>query len=449
MNISRIERVVESGPQVLYDADAPTRAVDSDGARWPEPPAAEAFHGLAGEIVRAIEPHSEADPAALLFQTLIAFGSVVGRGPHFLVEGKPHRTNLFCVLVGETSKARKGTSWGRIADIFSRIDPAFEKRVRGGVSSGEGIVHAVRDPAFRKNRAGQEVLDDGGVEDKRIILLEAEFSLLLSVIRREGNTASETLRCAWDGNRLETLAKNSHEVAEGAHISVIGHTTKTDLLRHLDSTDIVNGFANRFLFVCTRRSKCLPEGGSVPQADLDKIAAKLKRAVDFSSDVNEMRRDDEARALWGEVYPTLSEGRPGLLGSATSRSEAQTLRLSMIFALLSSSAVIRREHLLAALGCWDFCFASARHIFGDSLGDPVADEILSALRGEGRGLTRTGIRDLFKRHRTEAEITAALALLERLGKVEMQRKQSGGRAAEIWFFRNTAGATKATEATEG
>src|SRR5262249_1392533 len=39
---------------------------------WPEPPAQEAFHGLAGRIVEVISPASEADPSALLVQSLVA-----------------------------------------------------------------------------------------------------------------------------------------------------------------------------------------------------------------------------------------------------------------------------------------------------------------------------------------------------------------------------------------
>lgn len=44
---------------------------------WPEPLAKEALHGLAGDIVRTIEPHTEADPAALLFSFFVTFGSVI------------------------------------------------------------------------------------------------------------------------------------------------------------------------------------------------------------------------------------------------------------------------------------------------------------------------------------------------------------------------------------
>jgi hypothetical protein len=49
---------------------------------WPAPLTDDAFHGVAGEIVRAIEPHSEADPAALLIQFLVAFGNLVGHAAY-------------------------------------------------------------------------------------------------------------------------------------------------------------------------------------------------------------------------------------------------------------------------------------------------------------------------------------------------------------------------------
>ena len=78
---------------------------------WPNPLSEDAFHGLAGDVVRTLEPHTEADPAALLLQFLVAVGSVIDRGPHFRAEADRHALNLFVVLVGETSKARKGSSW--------------------------------------------------------------------------------------------------------------------------------------------------------------------------------------------------------------------------------------------------------------------------------------------------------------------------------------------------
>ena len=52
-------------------------------------------------------------------------------------------------------------------------------------------------------------------------------------------------------------------------------------------------------------------------------------------------RTEAARQLWAEIYPELSEGKSGLVGALTARSEAQVLRLSCIYALLESFAACR------------------------------------------------------------------------------------------------------------
>ena len=117
----------------------------------PQPLGEEAFHGIAGDIVRAIDPHTESDPAALLFQFLAAFGSAVGRSPHALAEDDRHGANIFICLVGETSKGRKGTSWGRIYGLFQAAGLGWaESNVQSGLSSGEGLIHAVRDAGMGK-----------------------------------------------------------------------------------------------------------------------------------------------------------------------------------------------------------------------------------------------------------------------------------------------------------
>src|SRR5262249_38891500 len=150
----------------------------------PEPPAEEAFHGLAGKIVRTIEPASEADPTALLVQTLVAFGNLIGRSAYFTVESDRHHGNEFVVLVGHTSKARKGTSWGHIGRLMREVEEEWAReRVQSGLSSGEGLIWAVRDPVMKRERVKEhgkpvryeEVEADPGVSDKRLLVYESEY----------------------------------------------------------------------------------------------------------------------------------------------------------------------------------------------------------------------------------------------------------------------------------
>lgn len=412
-----------------FRAEFPSAGLPQNAVPWPEPLALEAFHGLAGKVVRAIEPHSEADSAALLVQFLVAFGNIIGRSSFFSVEDVEHSTNCFTLIVGDTSKARKGTSWSRIRRIFDRLeeDRWAELRILGGIGSGEGIIEQVRDAVVK----GNEV--DAGAPDKRLLLNETEFAQVLAVNKREGNTASEVLRKAWDGTTLQTLTRQRSSLkASGAHVSLIGHITRDELLRHLDQTEVANGLMNRFLICCARRSKYLPEGGSMSNEEISTLARELALAVEFGKESRELRRDAEARKLWHDIYPDLSEGRPGLFGALIARAEAQVLRVSMLYALLDRSDAIRREHLEAARSVWRYCEDSARHIFGDALGNPVADEILRALRANPSGLTRTEINDLFGRHRSKNYIGGALSMLMQRGLAKSTTESTQGRPVERW-----------------
>jgi hypothetical protein len=137
--------------------------------------------------------------------------------------------------------------------------------------------------------------------------------------------------------------------------------------------------------------------------------------------------------MWRAIYPTLSRARDGLVGALLSRAEAQTLRLSVLYALLDQSPVIRPAHLEAALAIWGYCEASVLYLFGGRLGHPMADTILEAGRRAGR-LTRTQINDLFGGHKRSEQIEEALGTLARAGLARRTIQATGGRSGEVWEF---------------
>jgi hypothetical protein len=352
---------------------------------WPAPPGDEAFHGLAGRIVRTIEPASEADPVGLLVQVLVMFGNAIGRSPHFRVEADRHGANESTVQVGRTSKAQKGTSYGHGESALRHADEYWvANRVQTGASNGEGIIWAIRDPVRKRERIKErgkpvkyeEVEVDPGVADKRLLIYEPEFANVLKQTERQGNTLSAVLRQAWDGRDLATLTKNSPARASNPHVSLIGHITVAELRRYLTETEAANGYGNRHLWVCVNRSKQLPEGGQLDQLAWKDCTGELASVVTFARTAGEVFRDDDARAIWREIYGELSEGKPGLAGALLARGEAHVMRLAMLYALLDRSLVISPPHLLAALALWEFCERSVYYLFGDALGDPLADEIL-------------------------------------------------------------------------
>jgi hypothetical protein len=411
---------------------------------WPEIDAA-AFHGLVGDIVRTIDPISEADRVATLAQTLAVFGCAFGRGAYSWVGETKHYPNLFQVIVGISSKARKGTSYDPIETMITRADPTFGDCVRSGLSSGEGVIHSAHDGVWVNEKVSQgrgnpptyeKVLKEEPIKDKRLFVIEQEFASLLSTMQRQGNNLSPVLRQAWDGRKLQTVTKHNAETATGAHLSVVGHITTDELQRLLNQVSISNGFGNRFLFILVRRSKELPFPGRLHDAVIETIAGKLHKlftTLDWRKNCVEFAPD--ACELWKAEYRDLSAEKPGLFGSLVARAEAQTLRLAMIYALLDRTYIIQPTHLRAALAFWRYCEASARYIFGDALGDPVADTILQALRRVAPdAMTRYEISQMFAGNRTSEQISKALMLLAKHGKACLYRIPTSGkgRPPEAW-----------------
>jgi hypothetical protein len=421
----------ESQPNAEPRRPDPTTILEDD---WPAPLGEAAFYGLAGRVVHELQPYTESDPVALLIQFLTATGNAVNRTAHFMAGEDRHFTNLFCVLVGETSKGRKGTSWSFVQKLFA-LDNAWLKRITGGLSSAEGLIYAVRDPVYKINKkTGRQECEDEGVEDKRLMDLEPEFSSVLKQGERSGNTLSATLRQAWETGRLSTLVKCSPNKCTDGHISIIGNVSRPELRRYLTSSEVAGGLGNRFLWLCVKRAQLLPEGGRPPADVMCELQREVKRVVENVrlTGVAEYRRDEAARELWYAEYARLSADVPGMLGAMTARSEPQTMRVALLYALLDGSREIRLPHLQAALEVWRYCFDSVRSIFGNAIGDPIADEILDALQRTPEGMTKTRIFELFGRNKGRSELDRALSTLFRAKRVTFETETPNGRSVEMW-----------------
>jgi hypothetical protein len=165
----------------------------------------------------------------------------------------------------------------------------------------------------------------------------------------------------------------------------------------LAEVELASGFANRFLFAIAKRSKKLPFGGQ--PVDTSYAAGKIREVLEW---LDEQKRyihfSDEARPIWESFYNGLSDDDPDYL----MRAEANTLRLSMNFAILDRSEEIRPEHLKAALAVWQFCAASAREVFG-SQGNPDAARLADAVKLRGT-MSRTQISAFFSGNKNAVEL---------------------------------------------
>ncbi len=391
-------------------------------ADWPASPEATVYHGLAGEIVGTIAPETEADPVAILSRLLVAFGAAVGRGGWFQVEATRHHANEFLVLVGDSSRARKGSSWDHVHRLLTGADPAITARILTGLSSGEGLIWSVRDPQ------GQ----DPGASDRRLLVIEPEFVSVLKAASREISTLSPTLRSAWDGRPLQILTRTTPLRATDAHISVIGHITATELRHHINPVELANGLLNRFLLLsAAAASDCSPKAATPTRSIAPAwIAGSPKRSPPRHA--GQLRLSTRARHAWSDADQRLAEPQPGIAGAIGARAEAHTIRLALIYALLDNNRQIQPAHLDAALALWDYAQRSASWALERTAADPLAKQIHAALKHAlPDGLTRTQLRDLLHRNPTTTQLDQALAALANDGKITSQRVLTTGRPAEL------------------
>jgi hypothetical protein len=411
---------------------------------WPKPPGKAAYQGLVGDIVGALEPETEGDPAACLFQFLVTFGNIVGMKPYVRLGGGFHHAKENALVVGRSGfGGRKGQSLEDTLPFFPEADPDWWKNCRaGGLSTGEGLIYRVRDPVEgvhhvkEKGRIvdTQTVIVDQGVADKRLLVVETEFGGVLKKASRDGNSLTATLRQAFDGATLSTLTKGSPYKATGTHISVVAHITPEEFLKLLAEVDLANGFINRFLLCMARRSRLLPFGGSIAPDRMAQLRDRLAKAIEFAKGVDQVTWARDAMDKWEGEYARLTADRPGAFGMATSRADVHTLRVALHYTLLDRCRQIQLRHLEAALEVWGYAERSAAYIFGDSTGDRDADRILEALRAAPQGMTRTEIRRIVFGDNPPAEkVASKLAFLLRLNLVRRESIETGGRPAERWF----------------
>lgn len=385
-----------------------------------------AFHGIAGEIVDIITPQTEACPEAILGQFLVAFGNVLGPRAHWTLDATSHRCNLFLCLVGPTGIARKGTSWDVVRWLLSRTDPDWgDRSILGGLTSGEGLIESV---------------DEAGGS---LLVVESEFARLLTNASRDHSNLSTVVRQAWDGPLLSIPTRTNPVYCSNAYVSIIGHMTMSDLREKLTQNDRENGMANRFMWMSVYRDGLLPEGGdfdAVAQA-LDTLAGDVTMAATLGQSDRAfdrpVRKTPRAKEMWAALYKgPLAEVRTGDYAKVTVRAAPIILRLAVIYSILDRSRSIDVQHIEAAKAFWDYCDATAAHIFGSPSHDTALAKVIAALKGIPAGLTKGEInRKAFGGHARARQLDELLAQAQGSGLVLRGTRQTAGGAKTVWVHR--------------
>lgn len=377
------------------------RREDPDEREFPAPMGAAAYAGLAGEIVGAIAPLTEAEPAGLLVLLLTIYGALAGHWKT-IYQGSHQAANIYTLLVGESSHGRKGTAWGVMRDVFAAAVPGWESILVPGLGSGEALIEHLRPPDDPK---------PGEQHEHRALILESEYSRLLSTMSRQGSTLSPVVRDAWDGQPIGRFLARSRTLVLWHHVALVAMITPSELRQILTTTDQANGFANRHLHVAVRAARWLAFPESVRGA-VQPYLPPLRTAIATAQITGELRWSMDGAFAWEAFYNGLRGSRePGLLGAMLARAEAQVARLALLYALLDRSAEISDEHLAAALAVWEYVVASTVWVYGRSTGNRDADTLLRTLRAMGP-LALTELRDATGLYKTSDRDEIVRLLLE-------------------------------------
>lgn len=383
-----------------------------------EPP----FTGTVGAVVRALEPHSEADPYGLLVTALVKSCAVLGDAAYVPVSANSRQTaRVYALLVGSTARARKGTAEADVQGVFAQAFPDFARQ-RTGLASGEGLAAAF---------AHEE---DVAPRDPRLLVTEPEFARVLTAANREGSTLSPVLRSFWDGGVSEVLTRANPLRVEGAHLCLVAHITEEELTTKLRTVEIANGLLNRFLVIGVHRGRRLPHGGSLSEMELGLLASDWRRALQRGRDIHgPVKRTPEAARLWEEFYFGQEDDVRGVFGQMVARSEAHVTRLSLAYALLDGSQAITEEHHLAAVAVWRHAVSTVERLYppSETTGNRDADRILAALTERGE-LTRGDTYRLFSGHMRDDRLDVALGLLAEDGRLVECVEDTGGRPRTVY-----------------
>ena len=191
------------------------------------------------------------------------------------------------------------------------------------------------------------------------------------------------------------------------------------------------GSGNRFIWLCVRRPKIEPFPTPMPEDKVNELATRLAAVIRQAHELKrELVLSNSAMDHWGQVYPELTQERPGIFGAVTARAEAHVRRLAMTYAQLDGAERIEIAHMEAALAVWRYADDSAAYLFGAAKIDPVPLKILEAVRKGPK--TQTEISNLFARHLNKEQLAAALGDLQERGLISLAVEETLGAPRKVW-----------------
>jgi hypothetical protein len=266
-----------------------------------------------------------------------------------------------------------------------------------GVSSGEGLIYAIRDP--RDGQGEDDQRSDPGVMEKRLLVNLSEVGSVLALVRRPGSILSAVIRNIYDCVTIETGAKVSPVRCKEPYGSISASITPFELTGLLfDDKDLAasadNGLGNRFLYLYVARDKLVAIPAPTEGRDdlTRKVAENVKQAYAalkpggaFLSTPIEFTPD--AKALYErDIYPRIDGLQAASANAARlfGRMTTNCRKLAAILAVINGESQISVGALAAAAAWVEYGAATV-----NTVASTVADRRrMHQLRQDGEAIVK-------------------------------------------------------------
>lgn len=339
---------------------------------FPTGPADIAFVGLAGEAIESLESLTSASRVGMLTVLLSAWGGLFGtRG---MYHGEQPSV-VFAVLIGETGRARKGTTTSAVwTALVHALTSGFVSVPIGssrwdGLASGEALVRILADAK-------------GGDQAKPVygLIVEEEFERLLRRMRSSDgyqSTLDTYLRQAFDARMIQHVtAAKTVRVQPPYGVSIVGNVTRETLRQNVSPDMARSGFANRFLWMPIAE-RDVDIAGNVPWRFAGGIQAALQDARAAWVGGSTVELEPAALDLLNDYGQHLRD-LPGMVGAMGARLHVIASRVALIHAALDRSAQIGVDLVDRAIALTEYARSGLRWSFRDDLGDEDANALYSA-----------------------------------------------------------------------
>jgi hypothetical protein len=343
---------------------APAEAPDA-AERFPLVLPARVWRGVVADYRAMLRTATEAADAFHLFAFLAMAGSVLGRTA-YVPYGFPLHANLYVALVGPTGESRKTSTLRHAEEVGKGADPSW--RTLHGISTAEGLVAQVADPWARQDKRG-EVVEQGGTDDKRLLLWLGELSAFLRKAQQERIAhVIPFLADAWDcPPALDLPTRATPLRVTRPYFSMISASTPDWLEASLTDRQILGGFANRFVFVAGIPKDPIPFPDSPHEGLRSRVIMRLAAVRQrWQGRERPVPLTAGAKALWETFYRTWKARRwhDPLMAALLQRIPDQCLKIALIYTVLDDRDSIDEELLTIGLDVGAYAVASAQRIFG-------------------------------------------------------------------------------------